>query len=568
MTRPEPGADGADSPTAVLLRGGAIVGADGEPERADVLVDHGVVRAVGSDLAVSSGVHEIACDGRLVLPGFVDAHSHAGALVHDPAVQLALLRQGVTTIVTGQDGVGPAPGDGRYADRYFAAIDGPHPTYRGGGIGALLAGYDGTTPVNVATLVPAGTVRHEVMGDDPGAASAEQLEAMRGLVRDGLTAGALGLATGLDYVPGLFADTAELAALCAEVAAVDGVYVSHMRGGYEGNARAGLDEIADIVRASGVRGHVSHLHAPVALAVTALTELAEAGAPLSFDAYPYSRGCTILSMLLLPAALARPGTDDLAHAVRDDEGRARVRAAVLDRVLSRADLGTGWAGQITLSHVPAAEFHALQGRTLAEAADATGSDPIDLALDVLVDSALQVTAVMRVPQPRTADELAPLFRLPGHTAGSDGIFVGTHPHPRASGTFARYLQEYAGTGRFTWAEAQRHLSTTAVERLGLGERGTVTIGAVADLVVVDAARVRARSTYEHPMLLAEGIDDVLVAGVPVLADGALTHATPGAGIRRDRSRGGSGTGGAGGSGGTADGGGTPGGGGTADTGSR
>ncbi|WP_439692230.1 N-acyl-D-amino-acid deacylase family protein [Curtobacterium sp. SP.BCo] len=515
-----------------LLRGGSVVGAAG-PVRADVLVADGRIAAVGTDLDVPAGTTTVDCGERLVLPGFVDAHSHAGSLVFDEAVQLGLLRQGVTTIVTGQDGVGPAPGDGSYADRYFAAIDGPHPRYDGGGVGALLATYDGTTPVNVATLVPAGTVRHEVIGDDDRPATAAELDAMAAVVRQGLAVGATGLATGLDYVPGLYADTAELAALCAEVAAVDGLYVSHMRGGYEGNARTGLEEIAEIVRASGVRAHVSHLHAPVDLAVTALAELAHAGAPMSFDTYPYSRGCTILSMLLLPAELARPGTDDLARALADESGRHRVRGAVLERVLGRADLGTGWADQITLSHVPAAEFHALQGRTLAEAAEATGTDPVDLALDVLVDSALQVTVVMRVPHPRTADELTPLFRLPGHTAGSDGIFVGTHPHPRAHGTFARYLAEYTVPGRLDWSETVRHLSTTAVERYRIGDRGTVRPGAAADLVVVDPAGVEAGSTYSRPTELASGIDDVFVAGVPVLSVGALTHATPGAGLRRD-----------------------------------
>ncbi|WP_144763280.1 amidohydrolase family protein [Curtobacterium sp. 9128] len=519
--------------TSVLLRGGSVVGPTG-PTRADVLVAGDRIIDVGTDLDVPAHAAVVDCGERLVLPGFVDAHSHAGSLVSEPAVQLALLRQGVTTVVTGQDGVGPAPGDGSYADAYFAAIDGPHPTARGGGIGALLAGYDGATPLNVATLVPGGTVRHVVMGDDDGPASPGQRTAMRDLVRAGLAAGAVGLSTGLDYVPGLYADTAELAALCAEVAAVDGLYVSHMRGGYETNVRAGLEEIAAIVRASGVRAHVSHLHAPVDLAIAVLAELEDAGTPLSFDAYPYSRGCTILSMLLLPAALARPGTTDLARVVADPDARARLRGTVLDRVLGRADLGTGWAEQITLSHVPAPEFHALQGRTLAEAAAATGTDPVDLALDVLVDAALQVTVVMRVPRPRTADELAPLFRLPGHTAGSDGIFVGTHPHPRAYGTFARYLQEYAVAGRLSWSEAQRSLSATAVERHRLGDRGRVAVGSVADVVVVDPARVRARSSYAHPMLLAEGIDDVLVAGVPVLRAGALTEATPGQGIRASR----------------------------------
>ncbi|MGU3409821.1 N-acyl-D-amino-acid deacylase family protein [Microbacterium sp. M1A1_1b] len=525
--------DAPDPRRPVLLRGGSVVGAD-DVVRADVLVEGDRISDVGPGLAVPADAVVIDCGERLVLPGFVDAHSHAGSLVFEPQVQLALLRQGVTTIVTGQDGVGPAPGGGVYADTYFAAIDGPHPRHDGTGIGGLLATYDDTTPLNVAVLVPAGTVRHAVRGDEPGPAAPHERRAMRTMVRDGLDAGAVGLATGLDYVPGLYADTAELIALCVEVADADALYVSHMRGGYEGNARAGLDEIAEIVRATGVRAHVSHLHAPVDLAVGALDALARSGAPMTFDAYPYSRGCTILSMLLLPAELARPGTPDLARAVADPAGRAHVRGRVLDRVLARADLGTGWADQVMLSHVPAPEFHALQGRTLAEAAELTGSDPLDLALDVLVDSALQVTAVMRVPRPRTADELTPLFRLPGHMAGSDGIFVGTHPHPRAYGTFARTLQEYTLPGRLSWPETTQHLSATAVERHRLGARGVVVPGAVADLVVVDPARVAARSTYAHPMRLAEGIDDVLVAGVPVLADGALTHATPGRGLRRER----------------------------------
>lgn len=516
----------------VLLRGGAVV-ADEGIVRADVLVADGRIVDVGTPSGTPAGARTIDCDGRLVMPGFVDAHSHAGSLVFDEDVQLALLRQGVTTIVTGQDGVGPAPGDGSYAARYFAAIDGPHPTYRGGGIAGLLATYDGTTAVNVAALVPAGTVRHEVMGDEPGGPTAARLDAMRALVRQGMADGAVGLATGLDYVPGLFADAEEIAALAAESAAVEGRYVTHMRGGYETNAAAGIDEIVRIVRAGGGRAHVSHLHAPVDLALAELDRAEAAGSPLSFDAYPYSRGCTILSMLLLPAALARPGTDDLARAIRTDDGRAAVRAAVLERVLGRADLGTDWARQITLSHVPAAEFHALQGRTLAEAADATGTDPVDLALDVLVDSALQVTVVMRVPHPRTPDQLAALFRYGGHTGGSDGIFVGTHPHPRAYGTFARYLGDYARTGLLSWWEVQQHLSTLPAELFRLGRRGAVASGWTADLVVVDPGRVRARSTYDEPMLLAEGIDDVLVAGVPVLAGGLLTHATPGSGVRRD-----------------------------------
>ena len=520
----------------VLLAGGSVVTERG-PERGDVLVVDGTIRAVGPGASATAppGTTTIDCTGRYVLPGFVDAHSHAGSLLIDEDVQRALLRQGVTTIVTGQDGVSPAPGDGRWADTYFAVIDGPHPGNEGTGIAGRLCAADGTAPVNVATLVPAGTVRHEVMGPSAERPSPAQLDRMRMLVRRGLADGAVGLATGLDYVPGLHADADELTALAREVAAADGVYVSHMRGGYEANVRTGLDEIAAIVRGSGVRAHVSHLHAPADLALAALDDVAAllgGSSALTFDAYPYSRGCTILSMLLLPADVAAPGTTGLAGSVSTPGGREAMRRAIVDRVLARADLGPGWADQITLSHVAAPGYRDLQGVTLANAATRIGTDPASFAIDVLVASELQVTAILRVPHPRSPEDLAPLYRHRGHMGGSDGIFVGTHPHPRAAGTFARYLGDFVRPGLLDWADAVTHLSTRAVRTHRLGARGAVAVGAVADLVVVDPATVAARSTYTVPRRLAVGIDDVLVAGVPVLADGALTGATPGRGIRR------------------------------------
>ncbi len=378
--------------------------------------------------------------GRLLMPGFVDAHSHADGLVFDPDVQLALLRQGVTTVIGGQDGISYAPGDGVYASEYFAAINGPHPSYRGGGIGTLLAGYDGTTPLNVGMLVPAGTVRHEVCGRSTDAASPAQLAAMRALVADGIAAGALGLSSGLDYVPGVFASTEELAALTEPLAQAGAVYVSHLRGGYEANSAAGIAEVASIARHAGVAVHVSHFHAEPPIVHDLMRGLAASGVDATFDAYPYTRGCSILAMPILPASLTVRPTAEVLAVLADPDERAGLLGDWFPTIVDYPSLGPDWPDMLTLAHVAAPEYAWAHGLTLDAAADRAGSDPATFALDVLAASRLEVNVVMAVRNERSPADLASILAHPRAIGGSDGIFVGAHPHPRARGSFARYLR--------------------------------------------------------------------------------------------------------------------------------
>ncbi|WP_022900366.1 N-acyl-D-amino-acid deacylase family protein [Humibacter albus] len=524
-------------PTRVVLRGGEIVSAGGV-RRADVAVRDGVIAALGQVEPVD-GDHVVDCGGRYVLPGFVDAHSHADGLLGDDGVQRSLLRQGVTSVICGQDGVSYAPGDGRYASDYFGAINGDPAAYAGDGVAGYLASIDGTTRVNAGYLVPAGTVRFEVCGRDDGAADAAQLARMLHLVESGLREGALGLSTGLDYVPGLFQSSEEIAALCEPVARAGGVYVSHLRGGYEANTVVGTGEaarIADrVLAATGSRlpVHVSHLHADADIVLGELETLAARGHDVTFDAYPYVRGCSLMTMPLLPPALSARPTDEVVRVLGDPEERERLRRDWFPLVAHNPSLGPQWPRMITLAGIEASEYAWMLGLTLAQAAGRAGRDVIDLALDVMRASRLGVSIVMAVQNPRPVSELARIFAHPAHVGGSDGIFLGGHPHPRARGTFARFLREYVReTATWSWPDAVRHLSLTAAERFGLGRRGEVAVGAVADLAVVDPGTVADRATYEEPLRDAVGIDDVLVAGVPVLHDGELTDARPGRGLRR------------------------------------
>ncbi|WP_166997062.1 N-acyl-D-amino-acid deacylase family protein [Paramicrobacterium fandaimingii] len=518
-----------------ILQGGTVVDRDGE-RVADVVVDGDTIVAVGADVAIE-GARVIDCAGRFILPGFVDAHSHADGLLADDDVQRALLKQGVTSIIAGQDGVSFAPGDGAYGSEYFAAINGPHPSYAGGGVAEYLAGVDGASRLNAAYAIPGGTVRWEVCGRSTAPANHAERDAMAALVEQGMRDGAVGLSTGLDYVPGIFADAREIAALTAPVAKAGGVYISHMRGGYEANSSEGIDEIAAIAAATGARVHISHFHAEAHIVLAQLAALDDWGVDATFDAYPYTRGCTLLAMPLLPPELVAKPVDDVVRVIGDPVERARLRRDWFPEVDRKASLGPEWPSMITLAHVAAPEYAWAHGMTVEDAAAKAGLDAIDLALDVLTASRLQANAVMAVRYDRPVSELAQIFAHPAHMGGSDGIFVGAHPHPRARGTFARYLREYVRETRtWSWPDAASHLSAAPAERFSLGRRGRVEPGWVADLIVVDPETVSDTATYEHPLGEAVGIDDVLVAGVPVLRAGELQESLPGRGLRRSETQ--------------------------------
>ena len=517
-----------------ILAGGRVVdGSGAAPRRADVLVAGGRIAAVGTGLA-RADAHVIDCTDRLILPGFVDCHAHADAAVFDPEIQKALLRQGITTTIAGQDGISFAPGDGRYATGYFAGLNGAHPHYRGGGVAALLSGYDGGVAVNVAYLVPLGTVRHAVLGWSERAPRPVEIATMRGLVDEGLADGAVGVSTGLDYPPGMFASTAEITALARPIAERGGVYVTHMRGGYETEIGVGVGEVVAILRdAGGIPGHISHYHGPAELAIDALEAARRDGADLTFDSYPYRAGCTLLSMPVLPSELLNLSTEQVLAALGDPQVRERLVRHIQDEVGGEAFLGRDWPHRMRLAGVPSKELAWASGRTVADAARQAGTGHAEFAVQVLERTGLAVTVVIPLPPGRSVDDLGRLIRHPAQLVGSDGIFFGDHPHPRGWGTTGRLLRRHViERGDLDWGRAAWHLAGHPASRFALGDRGFVSRGAVADLVVIDPATVRDTATYGHSRSPAKGIDDVLVAGVPVLRGGELTGATPGGGVRR------------------------------------
>ena len=528
----------------LLVRGGAVVdGTGAEPFRADVGVVGDTVREVG-DLSGVDGERTVHATGRLVFPGFVDAHSHADAALADPDVQAAYLHQGVTTVLLGQDGVSFAPTDHPslvHAGQYFAAVNGTAPDDHGQGltVAQLLASYESSGALNVGYFVPAGVVRQRVVGSVDRPASPAELERMADLVDRAMADGALGLSTGLDYVPGAFADTAELVALCRPVSRAGGAYVSHLRGYAADTVAGALAEAAAIADGAQVRAHVSHLHGRAAVVQAALDGVQrDHGVQLSFDSYPYLRGSTIVAMLLLPTELQAGSLSDTVRRLGDPAVRQALRTEWFPR--SRR------LGSIVLSYLQAPGWRWAEGLGLADAAqrwvvDHGGSgDLADFVCDALVANGLAVGCVVDNGEDRTEADLRALLANPQQMASSDAIFLGSRPHPRGWGAFARLLARHTrDLGDWTWGEAARHLAGYAAERFRLAGRGRVVPGAAADLAVVDPDRVRDNATYADPRRVASGVSHVVVNGRLALADGVVTGVAAGRSLRLRRGPGGS-----------------------------
>src|SRR5690625_1053294 len=393
--------DSSSKPT--LLQGGTVVTSAGVA-RADVRIAGEKITHVGT-LMPQANDSVIDCAGRYILPGFIDTHAHVDGTIFNPHVQLALLRQGITTAITGQDGVSYAPGDGAYATEYFAAINGPHPTYRGGGVQELLGAYERQTPINIGYLLPASTLRYEAMGQAQRVPTPSELELMREWVIQGMAEGALGISTGLDYIPGIFASAQEIAALCAPVAEAGGLYVTHMRGGYEANSEEGVEEVIQIAQEARIAAHISHFHAEPHIVKSLLRTARSQGVDMTFDAYPYTRGCTLVSMAILPPELVNLPVPEAERTLRDPAARAELRRDWFPLVNEKPSLGPDWPAMILLGHVPHPDYAWAAGATLEDAAEQAGADVIDFTLDLLAACHLEVNATVGVRYRRDAHAL-------------------------------------------------------------------------------------------------------------------------------------------------------------------
>ncbi|WP_019856039.1 N-acyl-D-amino-acid deacylase family protein [Actinopolyspora mortivallis] len=524
----------------IALRAARVVDGTGAAEyRADVGVAEGRVVAV-TDPATLSARRTVDAADLVLAPGFVDMHAHSDLRLLTEPDHLAKVSQGVTLEVLGQDGLSYAPVDERTLAELRTRIAGwnddpPDFDWTWRDVAGYLDRLDEGVAVNAAYLVPHGTLRMLCMGDENRAPSRDELEEMRRILDRCLRQGAFGMSSGLTYTPGMFADRDELAALCAVVAAHGGFHSPHHRS-YGAGALEAYAEMVEISRRTGCPLHLAH--ATMNFGVNAgragellslLDEALETGVDLTLDSYPYLPGCTALHALL-PSWAAEGGVEATLERLRDPEQRARIRRVMeVEGSDGCHGVPVDW-DLIEINGVRDGERNGhLLGRTVAEAARQAGRRPTELYFDVLLSERLGSSCLMHVGH---EDNVRAIMRHRAHTAGSDGLLVGDRPHPRAWGTFPRYLARYVRElGVLGLEECVHHMTARAADRLGLGDRGRIREGAVADLVLFDPEEVADTATFDEPRRQAAGIPYVLVNGVPVIDEGERTDALPGHALR-------------------------------------
>jgi N-acyl-D-amino-acid deacylase len=535
-----------------LLRGATVHdGTGGAGRLADIAIDDGKIVALGRLTHVVAD-RELDLRGRTIVPGFVDIHSHADLILlagDETRNRLleARLRQGVTTIVVGNCGLGPAPA-GPDAAAILAGVNGwmtpagveAGPLTTAAYLDALEARRP---PLNVATLVPHGPLRIGAMGLAPGAPDAGRPAAMASVLRESLDAGAYGLSAGLIYPPGMYSGVDELAALAGVVAETDGLVTLHVRGSSETLLPA-TEELIEIARRSGARTHHSHLEAvgrrfwPRIAEVLAAEDAARGeGLRLSHDVFPYTRAATMMSAIFPPWSLAG-GVPALLERLEDPATRERIRADLGGPGIEWHNLvgAVGWDGIYVASVGPDGPA-AMVGRDLHSIAADAGKDPFDVVVELMLAERGRVGQLVGEIS-GDGDELDGLLSILAHPAAavvSDAEDYGRGvPHPAHAGAFARVLRLNRERRLMDDGELVRRMTGRPAAIVGLEGVGRLAVGEVADLVVLDAETVGDAASWEDPRAFATGIEGVMVGGRWAVREGVYRPGANGRILRRSR----------------------------------
>lgn len=526
----------------LIIRNGTIYDGSGRPPiTADLAIQNDQITHIGR--VEGTGRHEINAAGLAVAPGFINMMCWANeSLIHDGRSQ-SDIRQGVTLEVMGEGwSMGPLNDE---LKAYYQSRQGDiHYDIEWTTLGQYLEFLERRgVSCNVSSFVGAGGVRGNVIGFDDRRATPAELSQMQNLVRQAMAEGALGVSAALIYTPDGFADTDELIALASAAAEYDGIYVTHLRSEGDRFLEA-LDEFFTIVRQSGARGEIYHLKASGRRNWHKMDEVIErieaaraAGLPVTADMYTYPASSTGLDSIM-PAWVQEGGHDAWVRRLSQPDIRRRVIEQITsgDPEWGSSYQEAGRPENIILAGFRSEALKPLTGKTLAEVAALRDRDPLETALDLVVEDNSRVSCVFFT---MSEDNVRKQIALPWVSFCSDsaslapeGIFLKSNPHPRAYGSFARLLAKYVRDEQIIpLEEAIRRLAALPAAVLKLDRLGRLLPNYFADIVIFDPATIQDHATYAHPHQYATGVQHVLVNGVQVIAEGEHTGATPGRVVR-------------------------------------
>ncbi|GBC61827.1 D-aminoacylase [Desulfonema ishimotonii] len=520
----------------ILIRGASLIdGTGAEARPGDVGIAGGRFTAVGHAVD-GEAVRVIDGRGLVLVPGFIDIHCHSDVSHFTEPDMAFKLRQGVTLEVVGNCGTSLAPVDEQHRDAFLLKAEEEFGSrscpVNWSEFGEYADALDrGGLGLSVMGLVGHNTLRVAAMGFAATAPDPSEMDCMRRLLAQSLEQGAVGLSTGLIYMPGCFADTGEVVALARIVREAGGFYASHMRNEAEGVLDA-IDEVIHIGRKTGVPLHISHLKVAGFrnwhLAEQVAEKIGQAradGLDLTCDVYPYARSCTNLLTLIPPWALDG-GVRSLLARLSEKAGCRRIVRDIREGLPGWENMyhNAGW-DRITLASVRSDSGRSMQGKTLGQIASERGADPFETLLAII---RAEAGGVSIVTASMNEEIVARFLGLPFVMAGSDGTPEDGYPHPRVYGTFPRIIRKFVREMKaFSLETAVHKMTGMPARRLGLRDRGRIETGCRADAVLFDPASFSDTATYDNPRQFPKGLHSVIVNGQPVIDNAAFTGARPG-----------------------------------------
>ena len=527
----------------LIIRNGHIVDGTGSPwYSGDIGIRAGHIAAIGH-LEAAHARQEIDARGKVVAPGFIDMLGQSESTILVNPHLPSKIYQGITTEITGEgDSIAPLTDTLIREDAAAWSHYGIHPDWTD------FRGYFARLEkqgmgINLGSYVGATRVRRIAIGEGDRAPTPEELNRMKGLVDAAMRDGAMGVSTSLEYAPAPYASTEEIIALASVAAKYGGIYATHMRN--EGSAvLESLDETFRISREAHIPVEIWHLKVggkpnwgEMPAVVRKIEQARAAGIDVAADTYAYTAWFNSFSAFI-PAWAHDGGDSKLVERLKDPAMRARIRKEMMTPSKAWDNEWQEIPGPeaILLSVVQNPKLLPLQGKTIAEIAKIRGADPIDTIFDILVeDNAFSEVAVFGMSEPDVALALQqPWVSVCNDSSGTapDGVLGQEHPHPRAYGTFPRILRKYVREEhKLRLEDAIRKFSALPAQRMRLTDRGVLKQGMWADVVIFDPATIHDVATFANPNQLSEGMEYVLVNGVPVIQDGKMTNALPGRVLR-------------------------------------